>query len=61
VYDEENDRYTCEAKGVHLPYKKTLTRIRKATTENSTAVVQKTVAIARCVPLASVAAPTIKR
>jgi len=23
VFDEENDRYTCEAKGVHLPYKKT--------------------------------------
>ena len=23
VFDEENNRYTCEAKGVHLPYKKT--------------------------------------
>lgn len=23
VYSEEQDRYTCEAKGVHLPYKKT--------------------------------------
>jgi IS5 family transposase len=23
VFDEENDRYTCTAKGVHLPYKKT--------------------------------------
>jgi transposase len=23
VFDEENDRYTCVAKGVHLPYKKT--------------------------------------
>lgn len=23
VFDEQNDRYTCEAKGVHLPYKKT--------------------------------------
>ena len=23
VFDEENDRYTCIAKGVHLPYKKT--------------------------------------
>jgi transposase len=23
VFDQENDRYTCEAKGVHLPYKKT--------------------------------------
>lgn len=23
VFDAENDRYTCEAKGVHLPYKKT--------------------------------------
>jgi len=23
VFDEANDRYTCEAKGVHLPYKKT--------------------------------------
>jgi hypothetical protein len=23
LYDEENDRYTCTAKGVHLPYKKT--------------------------------------
>lgn len=23
VFEEEHDRYTCEAKGVHLPYKKT--------------------------------------
>lgn len=23
TFDEENDRYTCQAKGVHLPYKKT--------------------------------------
>ena len=23
VFDAQNDRYTCEAKGVHLPYKKT--------------------------------------
>ena len=23
LFDAENDRYTCEAKGVHLPYKKT--------------------------------------
>jgi transposase len=23
IYDRENDRYTCTAKGVHLPYKKT--------------------------------------
>ena len=23
VYDLDNDRYTCQAKGVHLPYKKT--------------------------------------
>jgi transposase len=23
VFDEANDRYTCQAKGVHLPYKKT--------------------------------------
>lgn len=23
VFDEQADRYTCEAKGVHLPYKKT--------------------------------------
>ncbi len=23
IFDSENDRYTCEARGVHLPYKKT--------------------------------------
>jgi hypothetical protein len=38
-----NNRYTCEAKGVHLPYKKTY-GTRRATTKSSTAAVPKTVA-----------------
>ncbi|HZH64887.1 MAG TPA: hypothetical protein VEY10_08325 [Flavisolibacter sp.] len=61
TFDEENDRYTCEAKGVHLPYKKTLTRIRKATTKSSTAVVPKTVGIARFAPPALAVVPITKR
>jgi hypothetical protein len=61
TFDEENDRYTCEAKGVHLPYKKTLTRIRKATTKSSTEAVQKIVVIVRCAQVALVGVPIIKK
>src|SRR5215217_1275672 len=45
VFDEANDRYTCEAKGVHLPYKKTY-QDKKGYYKKHIAVRQKIAAIA---------------
>jgi hypothetical protein len=61
VFDAQNDRYTCEAKGVHLPYKKTYQDKKKATTKNNTAAVPKSVGSVRSEQRVLVDVPITKR
>jgi len=60
AFDPVHDRYTCTAKGVHLPYKKTYGD-KKATTKSSIEAVQKTAVIARSALPALEHVPIIKK